>query len=333
MSTATRPAPAANGVAERKPDVLDATVEFKPFLSEETIKLSVGLILKYHCRPTKKGHVCSQEQAMRFLMLCKARLLNPWEGDAYLVGYDTDGGPEFNLITAHQAYLKRAEAHAAFDGMESGVLVVRGQELIELQGDFHNGDDVLVGAWAKVHRKDRGIPTYRRLKLATFNKGFSRWKTDPAGMIVKCAEADALRSSFPNSLAGMYFDGEMDDRPARQTPQQRVAGIKGQPAAIVNGTHTPAELVVRPDPAESGEPEYVERSEPTPLETHARSLEEADTPAELEAAYKAAFADTRLSKSDKAKVSTLRDERKRELTEPGPSEGDDDERAALEATK
>jgi phage recombination protein Bet len=163
------------------------------------------------CVPTKLGARCDQNQAIKFIMLCKARALNPWEGDAYLVGYDTKDGPQFSLITAHQAFLKRAEVHPEYDGMESGVIVADAEgNLAEREGDFFIDGETVLGGWARVHFKDRKFPMYKRLRLSTFNKGFGRWRDDPAGQIVKCAEADALRSSFPTSLGGMYLEGEMD---------------------------------------------------------------------------------------------------------------------------
>lgn len=188
-----------------------ASIEYIPFLSKEKIKLSPNLVIKFLCRPTKAGAVCSYEQAIRFMMLCRARQLNPWEGDAFIVGYDTRDGAEFNLVTAHQSFLKRAEVHPEYDGMESGVVVKHNEseQVMDVAGDFIPDDCTLVGGWAKVHFKNRKIPTYRRLDVKTFDKGFAQWNQNKAGMICKCAEADALRSSFPNSLGGMYMDGEM----------------------------------------------------------------------------------------------------------------------------
>jgi phage recombination protein Bet len=200
-------------------EMLDKSVEYVPFMGKDPIKLSARLVLNYLCTPTKSGKVCDERQAVRFVMLCKARGLNPWEGDAFLIGYDSQSGPQFSLITAHQAFLKRAEVHPEYDGMESGVIVRRqrvhadtgevGFVTEELPGDFFEDGDQLCGAWARVHFKGRSHAMYKRVRLETFNKSFGRWKDDPAGMIVKVAEADALRSSFPNSLGGMYLEGEM----------------------------------------------------------------------------------------------------------------------------
>lgn len=185
--------------------------EFVPFLSTKSITLSPQIVIRYLCRRTKSGQSCSEEQAIRFIKLCESRGLDPWQGDAYIVGYDTKDGPEFNLITAHQAFLKRAEVHPEYDGMESGVVVTHSEtdEIRDLQGDFIPEDCKLVGGWAKVHFKNRKVAIYRRLNVETFDKGFANWSSNKAGMIVKCAEADALRSSFPNSLGGMYLENEM----------------------------------------------------------------------------------------------------------------------------
>lgn len=212
--------------------MLDRQVEFIPFGGSVGDKLSLTPreVLAFFCQPTKKGFKCSDIQALRFAMLCKARGLNPYEGDAYLVGYDTEDGPVFNMITAHQALLKRAEANPSYDGMQSGVIVLRGAswevdengneapvggELIELDGDFYRVGDVPVGGWATVYIKGRTHNPKKTLRLSVYNTGRSRWKTDAAGMIVKCAEADALRTAFPSSLGGLYVEGEHSNQEAQ----------------------------------------------------------------------------------------------------------------------
>lgn len=206
--------------------LVERIVEFKAFASDVPVKLSPRMVIDLICIPTKKNARCSEPEAIKFMMMCQARKLNPWEGDAYLQGYDGNDGPVFSLITAHQAFLKRSETSEHFDGMESGVLVMDDKgELSELQGDFYPKKTfTLVGGWAKVHLKHRKVPAYRRLDLATFNKGWGRWKDDPAGMIVKCAEADALRSAFPSILGNLYLEQELNpsDKEKDVTPAPKI---------------------------------------------------------------------------------------------------------------
>jgi phage recombination protein Bet len=188
-------------------------VEFQPFQSEDKIKLTVQIIQDYIAVPTKNGHKPTKEDAVKFMMLCRSRKLNPFEGDCFMLGYEnSDGTIQFSLITAHQAFLKRAEVHPEFDGFESGVIVKVADkaEPLEREGDFLWPGDVLLGGWCVVRFKSRKFPMRKRVALGTFVKTYGQWKTNAAGMIVKCAEADALRSSFPTLLGGLYLD---DERP------------------------------------------------------------------------------------------------------------------------
>lgn len=228
MSTATKP---QNGVTTKPASVslVEKDTEFVPFMAKDPIRLSVAIVQNFVCVKSKSGKTCDFAQAMKFIMLCKARGLNPFEGDAYLLGYDNrDGSTTFSLITAHQAFLKRAEVHPEYDGMESGVIVkLESGELFDRDGDFHLDSDTLVGGWCTVFFKGRKHHMKKRLKLTTFRKPFGRWNDDPAGMIVKCAEADALRSAFPNQLGGMYLEDEL---PGVAAPIPTAAPVSGQPA-------------------------------------------------------------------------------------------------------
>ena len=185
-------------------------MEFVPFGSKDAIRLSINIIRRLVAVPTKTGRMPTDDDCIKFQMMCQARRLNPFEGDVFMLGYDTKDGAKFSMITAHQAFLKRAELNPEYDGMESGVIVFRNEDLTELEGDFLLDNDVLVGAWARVFFKSRSHPMHKRCKLSTFRKDNQQWRDNPAGMIVKCAEADALRSSFPTMLGGLYLKDEME---------------------------------------------------------------------------------------------------------------------------
>lgn len=205
------------------------TVEWTVGESGEKMSASISTVRKLFANPTKNGHAPSDKDCWLFLQLCKARGLNPYVGDAFLVGYDAKDGPKFNLITSHQALLKRAELSGHKDGMESGVTLLDKStgEIVDWPGDFYLEDrHTLVGGWCRVYRKDQKIPIYDRLKLATFNKGISLWSTNPAGMIVKCAEASAHRLAFPIETQGLYLREEFAGREETSPSQgQRVSGL------------------------------------------------------------------------------------------------------------
>jgi phage recombination protein Bet len=233
-------------------------IEFTPFGAKDKIQLSIELVKRLVAVKTKTGKGCSDEDAFKFMLMCQARKLNPFEGDAFLIGYDTQTGPQFSLITAHQAFLKRAELHPEFDGMESGTIVLRQGQVVDLLGDWHMQNDNVLGGWATVYFKNRKYPMKKRLRLVRFNKGWGIWKDDPAGMIVKCAEADALRSSFPTMLGGMFIQEEMLPATAADIPRavieepQPNGGKSEQPAPPAERTATAT--VVEP-PVERKAPE------------------------------------------------------------------------------
>lgn len=210
-------------------------VEFTPFGTKDKIQLSIEIVKRLVAVKTKSGKSCSDEDAFKFMLMCQARKLNPFEGDAFLIGYDSQHGPSFSLITAHQAFLKRAELHPEFDGMESGTIVQRNNEFIDLIGDWHMPGDKILGGWAKVFFKNRSHPMHKRLRLERFNKRYGIWNDDPAGMIVKCTEADALRSSFPTMLGGLYiteeFDATQGEIARPQFPETVTATVVETPAA------------------------------------------------------------------------------------------------------
>ena len=248
--------------------------EFTPFGAQDKIKLSIAMVQNLIAVKTKSGKTCSQNDAVKFIAMCVARRLNPFEGDAFLIGYDGRDGATFSLITAHQAFLKRAELNGEYDGMTSGVIVEDGGQLRELEGDFYSEGQVVKGGWAKVFFKNRKRAMHKRIRLARFQKAFGIWQDDPAGMIVKCAEADALRSSFPTMLGGLYLKEELSNEPAPKTttpifssptPEQSVQEAEVIPeAAPEPPLEAPAAPPVRPTaPAAPKTPEKAKEAPAT----------------------------------------------------------------------
>lgn len=186
-----------------------AMVEYVPFGATDPIKLSVAMVKSMIAVPTKSKKYPDDNDCIKFIALCQARKLNPFEGDAFLIGYDSSAGPKFNLITSIQAFLKRAEAHPLYNGMKSGIIIERDSKIVEIEGDFYLKHDRVLGGWATVYIRGRDYPITKKIRLERFKKEFGVWLEDAAGMICKCAEADALRTSFPNTLGGLYLPQEM----------------------------------------------------------------------------------------------------------------------------
>jgi phage recombination protein Bet len=206
------------------------------------------------------------------MMLCKAQSLNPWVNDAFLVGYDSKDGPSFSLIVSHQALLKRAECSPEYDGLESGVIVKVGDQIIERPGKVTYEGERLIGGWGRVHRKDRKVTTYDSVNFKTYNTGRSRWAADPEGMIVKVAEAAALRKTFPSTLAAMYCAEEMErHREDSRIENTSISQQGDNPSAVKPVSRVEQVKAAKPVERVTPEPEHVVDADPEVIDAVADS--------------------------------------------------------------
>jgi phage recombination protein Bet len=187
----------------------NAEMEYVPAGESSAIKLSADIVTRYISKPTKSGVMPSDRDIMTFMMLCKARSLNPFVADAWLVGYDGRNGAEFSIISSFAALLKRADANPEYDGLQSGLILEDTDgNVYDCEGQFAPPTATILGAWAVAHRKDRKFPMSARINAADYKKDNEFWKGKPALMIVKTAEAQALRKAFPLETQGMVTSEE-----------------------------------------------------------------------------------------------------------------------------
>lgn len=151
---------------------------------------------------------------------CKSTRLNPFKRDVWAIKVNG----RLQLMTGINGYWTTANRHDQFDGYEEGYISKDGQEL----PDTYAGNDY-IGAWCKVHRKDRKMPAKGVAFMAEYNKGHGNWKSMPRVMIMKCAESIALRKAFPQELNGTYTAEEM---PKEYEPPKEGGGNNGAPAVI-----------------------------------------------------------------------------------------------------
>jgi phage recombination protein Bet len=154
---------------------------------------------------TKGNGKVSNQDLTQFICICKYNQLNPFLGEAYLIKF---GDSPAQMIVSKEAFLKRADACEQYEGIQAGIIVIRGEEAVELEGCFHLPGDKLAGGWAKVYRKDKKFPTVAKVLLEEYNKKQSIWNDKQSTMISKVAKVQALREAFPSQLGAMYTQEE-----------------------------------------------------------------------------------------------------------------------------
>ena len=172
----------------------------------QEVKLSYNIVRKYL---TKGNADVTDQELVQFISVCKFNKLNPFLNEAYLIKFKSARGDgNAQMVVSKEALFKRAEACVQYDGIEAGIIVLRGDEVMELEGCFQQAKDVLLGGWARVYRKDRRVPTVSKVNLSEYDKGNSIWNEKKATMISKIAKVHALREAFPSQLGAMYTKEE-----------------------------------------------------------------------------------------------------------------------------
>ncbi|GIM51993.1 hypothetical protein CAPN004_10230 [Capnocytophaga cynodegmi] len=200
----------------------------------ENIKLSYQIIRDYL---TKGNGAVTDQDLMQFMSICKFNKLNPFLNEAYLIKF---GSTPAQMIVSKEALMKRAEANEQYNGLEAGLILKRNEAVIEVEGNFYLKTDEILGAWAKVYRKDRLKPVVAKVNIEEYDKKQSSWNDKRATMIAKVAKVQALREAFPAQLGAMYTQEE----------QQNVIDISHR--EVVD-----KEIVNQPDPLETEQPSQV----------------------------------------------------------------------------
>ena len=168
----------------------------------QDVKLSYQIVRDFLTKGN--GNVTDQD-LVQFISICKYNQLNPFLNEAYLVKF---GDKPAQIITSKEALMKRADACEQYEGFQGGVIVLRDDEEVELEGTFYRSTDELVGGWAKVYRSDRKFPFVARVRLDEYDKKQSTWNEKKSTMITKVAKVQALREAFPAQLGAMYSQEE-----------------------------------------------------------------------------------------------------------------------------
>lgn len=182
----------------------DKPVKFS--VGGKDVELSIALTQAYFCPQA------SPAEAYVFNSWCAHNGLDPWRREAYLIKY---GNNPAQMLTAKDAFTKRAEANPRYQGSKAGVVVINREGKLENRvGELVLDGEELVGGWADVYVKDYVTPIsavvgFRERCQYKDGKPQAKWATSPGLMIRKCAIVAALREAFPNDVGGMYVPDEM----------------------------------------------------------------------------------------------------------------------------
>jgi len=185
----------------------------------------VKLIAEQVCRP--KDRMATYAELRLFLAQAQATGLNPIANQVYAV-----------FRKNRRAVTEEMTIQTGIDGFR--LIAERSKAYLGQSGPYWY--DPTDGGWHEVWLKDSppaaakvivrkavgshiaetpAVAHYREYVPLWDNQPTGLWKTMPANMIAKCAEALALRKAFPNDLSGIYVTEEMeqadvlDGQPAR----------------------------------------------------------------------------------------------------------------------
>lgn len=164
----------------------------------------------------------SPQELQMLMAIVKSMDLNPFTKEVYFIKY---GNQPAQIVVALKAFLKVADAHPEYDGMDSGIIYEKDGEVKRSDGAFLPRDAEILGGWATVYRKDRSHPTKIEVTFSEYDNSKIRkegemnsygkpnkpntWDDKPSVMIRKVAVVTALREAFPNELGGVYEVDEL----------------------------------------------------------------------------------------------------------------------------
>lgn len=169
-------------------------------------------------RTVAKG--ATDDELRMFLHLASSYGLDPFARDVWFIK-DKSGNPI--IMTSRDGYIKIANSHAAYDGIEADV-VYQGDKFRKIKDGVEHIYETKnrgnpVGAYAMVYRKDRSRPIYVYAPMSNYYRNSPVWRQYPHAMILKVAEAQALKRAF--SISGLVTREELDEEPDVQPKTQK----------------------------------------------------------------------------------------------------------------
>jgi len=209
-----------------------------------------------------------------FMRLCQVRKLDPFAKQLTPIAFGRDDKRRVSYITSRDAMRTIAKRTGNYDGTTDAELFVEtkdGEEVL-LPHKMYNPEKhtKIISATIGVRHKEQSEPAFRTAVFKSFCKtgaGSEVWTAHPDLMIIKCAEAQALRAAFPEDLADLYAAEEMEQ-------------VKRQAAIDVEFSEVPPETS-QPATAKSKKKPATQNESPPPEEPR-EAAEPSDSSADAE---------------------------------------------------
>lgn len=176
------------------------------------VRLTPDIVKKYLVQG--KGELVTVPELMYFLNICRARRMNPLVKDCYLVKYTEKENAA--IITSVDFFRKRARAQKDCKGWKKGVIVKTKDGQVRDSYGLVLKDEELVGGWFEAQPDGWLNPFRLEVNLSGYLKKngegkltrFWQAENQPT-MIAKVAEAQGLRSLWPDEFQQIYSEDEM----------------------------------------------------------------------------------------------------------------------------
>lgn len=172
------------------------------------VEMNLDFVKKYLVRG--QSDIVSDQEIVFFMNMCKMQKLNPLTGsDCYLIKYSKQDPAQ--MVVGKAAYMRRAFEHPDYLCKEDGIVVQRGNQIIQKEGCCIYPGEELIGGWCRVHyaRAGKERTAFKEVALSEYSKGMANWKSKPALMINKVAVSQCVREAFPKDYEGLYSEDEM----------------------------------------------------------------------------------------------------------------------------
>ena len=200
----------------------------------QDLTLTTDVIKKYLV--SGRSQFVTDQELMYFMQICKAKGLNPFKKDCYLIKYSQNDSAA--IVVSIDYFRSRARAMKDCRGWKKGI-IVQGKDgkIHDSFGLILEGEKLLGGffeatpeGWTEPFRLEVNLNGY--IKKTSDGKITRFWKEEnQPSQIAKVAESQGLRTLWPDEFQGLYTDLEPTETqgpPIDIYPEENGQGEQGE---------------------------------------------------------------------------------------------------------